>query len=48
MEDLNDTVATLAGYYTLIQGIISILLKLLPKPEKQKSFKKKRKHKRKK
>lgn len=48
MEDLNSTVAILAGYYTLIEGIISFLLKLLAKRKKQKSSKKKRNRKRKK
>ena len=47
MEDFNSTVAILAGYYTLIEGIIRLLLKLLPKSKKQKSFKKKRKRRKK-
>ena len=47
MEDINSTVAVLAGYITLIEGIIRLLLKLLPKAKKQKSFKKKRKHRKK-
>ena len=45
MEDFNNTVAVLAGYITLIEGIIRLLLKLLPKSKKQKSSKKKRKKK---